>query len=270
MYDLLIGLEVEAIYNNYLLNLNHGSYHRAGWESKHKFGDYFVVETDSSIRTEGDYEGSAELVSCPFPSKEIQEVSRNFERETLKRTKKEDLKDVFKFNSSCGCHVNVSLTKDSAGSNILIRSERGEILFKNKSLVPLAGWINHKMLLNIRESFEQKIFNAWGGKELENFKKQYNRSYAQLCEKKLMYKQKYSELHIREFMGRLEFRGFHLLNATTWEKFHWYLKEYINTLRECILNEVVKTDKNFVEAENMNLNFVVKYKKINKIMKELI
>jgi len=270
MYELLIGIEIEAAYNPDFLSISQGNYHRATFGSKYSFGKYFVSEGDSSLKPMGKHSLVVEFVSKPFLCKDLKKVIKDFKDTTIIKTDKSKLDDVFNFNASCGCHINISLLKKDTNENVYISSDRGNIEIKNKKIVPLAGWINHKMLVSIRNSFEKKVLNNWGEDNLKTFQKHYDRSYAQLCLKKLNYKQKYSELHIREFRGRIEFRGFHLLNVNTWEGFEWYLENYVETIKEELFKELQKEKRKFEEMEDIKIEFVVKYKQHRKERKELI
>lgn len=262
-YNCIFGLEIESAFKN--LEVNIGEYHRG--TTKNAFGEYFVAERDGSLKgtPTGNYNNTAEFVSKPFLFNDRIKVLDNF-KET---TQKPNLSDVFSFNTSTSCHINVSLIKKDMNGCIEIESGRGGICIENASFVKLPTFITHNILKTIRLRVFNEIKTKYNESEALTWFKNYNRpQYAPLNEEKLLYNHKYSELHIRPNNIRLEFRGFHIQGIRDWDRFKWYINMFLEVITETLIKEMKENIK-FKEEENIEFKFNIKYKKLNFIEREL-
>jgi hypothetical protein len=119
------------------------------------------------------------------------------------------------------------------------------------------------LLERIRNKFFDKFREKYDINALKYFKDYYNRSFSNLCSKQIDYNVKYRELHIKKDSLRLEFRGFHLLYADTWEDMFWRIDTFIKTIKEEIIIELGK-EKSFEDKTEIKEKFVFKYRPLLK------
>jgi hypothetical protein len=121
----IFGFELECAYNAKKIGvIDVDSYHSS--RGNKTYSNSFYSERDGSLQTEGNYTGVAELISVPFQYHQFDKIIGHLKDHTLERfnqtqgsnnkvlsslfsdPKEVELKEIFNFNKSCGCHIHVT------------------------------------------------------------------------------------------------------------------------------------------------------------------
>lgn len=265
-YNLLFGLEIEMEYNEDYLNFPVANYHNA---ESIPFGNYFIAESDGSLNsTKFDCGGTAEIISLPFSLKHCDEVLNNFKDTvyrlaanshniTVEQARQElRLGDLINFNNTTGCHVHVSVVKDSERqSRIRFRDRYYE--FKG-NLLNLRSFANfeslNKISINMCERVKAELPNLY-----PKWKPRFHRGYARVMDsatyKAIRYEShrdsRYYEWNFTNNFNTIELRSMHLYGAYTWANMFSLIKICLEEINKGILSEFEK-DKSFSEDYEFN------------------
>lgn len=203
-----IGIEIECITNKDLINFNVGDYHDGI-----KKGKNWNLQHDGSLNNLNSFNNyqCIEFVSKILSSKK---TFNNALEEFKSFFKEHNLKDVLKFNSSCGCHIHIGLNNDKK--------------FYDK--------LNYDKIKELRELFFKKINenNILNDNVKGLILRQYFRNYAKKTTPKEweFYNHRNSEFNKQSEQRDkgLEWRSVNIRGVKNWEEFF----EVFNIIYECI------------------------------------
>lgn len=218
-HPLTIGLEIEAVVNAKVHSLDVGNYHE-GNRIEGLYG--WRVERDGSIRSRSDtFEGNYYL--CEFVSNRLIDIEgaksalKRFQ-DFISKQGTHQLREVIRFNSSCGAHIHFSF------NNTHDRNQ-----------------IHEKILKTHADRMRAYCFNLIAKSphfttlQKEDICRYYDRRFSRVVHKKENWTEqgRYSELNFEsaENGQGLEWRSPNLLNINTWEQFNALYDIYFKSLR---------------------------------------
>jgi len=231
---LYIGIELESIINRDYLELDVGEYHNAI-----HFTDIWRAERDGSLYGSSHFNKGycAELTTEIIDIDDYKEAIR----ELKAYVGGEDLKEVFWFNESCGCHIHFSV-KDK------------KMFYKN---IPTCVYpLIRKFFFN---ELDKSSIIPQDTKEL--IKKHYYRNYAIKFKKiHINSNNRYLEFNFRsekQGMG-LEWRSFNVRGVEKWEELEEMFRIGTDTIKylASVLNSFYYEDKKSIKEKEIEWNII--------------
>lgn len=234
---LTFGFEIEAEYNDTVLKLHPAGYHDTVQKNIVK---NWKIERDSSLYTT-QWHATVEFISVPTPFLKIDALLKSFETAIKKKSGKNKLDEVLKFNMSTGAHVHIGLQNNGRAINIKDFVQRD---FLKK--------IARKLKLRIKN--EMPTF-------YEHFKKDYFRKYARRMSIENL---RYQEFNYQTRIPTIEYRSPHLHGITTWSDFTKFYTILTNTVNEIFQQEISTKENPFLTEAT------IEHETINDEQKEIV
>jgi len=217
---ILLGLEIEGVFNRDLNAFSIGRYHNG-----HATGKYWKCEEDGSLRRSFKYsqEECAEFVSNIIKSKlGLKNALKEF-KNIITNGEEYELNEVCYFNKSCGCHIHIGL---------------------NDSTKKISHLLDYKYIIKFRDEFFKRLNGLDIDPEAkQSIKKHYFRGYAKKTTTKKFYTSgRYKEFNLlsdEENQG-LEWRSFNLYNIKTFDDLNKVLILVYDLIREYFLFPIQK------------------------------
>lgn len=247
----VFGIEIECSYNDNLFGIpcNYGKHPSPG----HRYSRFFHCETDGSLEGTDNFYGTAEIISIPFQSKNVDKILREFKEETyrriseslcisIKKAKEYRLKDIFEFDESCGCHIHVTP---------LVKSKnRYTLYYKTIPYKFYGDKINIRKIMTIDDippfykKIKQKIRGVVTNSLYRKFTDHFYRDFAmEIFDEDDLYSarhdDRYYSLNFTLGPERFEFRSFNLLGVKTWDQFNTMIKTGVLAIEEYMNERII-------------------------------
>lgn len=233
-HPILMGIELEGIYNKDSLRSKFGSGYGYRQSNGKIVSDSWMISSDSSLEARGtkfdNYE-KAELIQLPRIGREgffdsLQEFKKLFKPG-------KELKECVEFNKSCGCHVHFSTNRK---------------IF-DRCMFEHVGFLREQLEVNLKKKLSAPT--------VKNIMDHYNRSYSSKIEEEDFEKfvtgtcsDRREVNFVSEHKGKgIEWRAFNLRDISTWEEFDGAMEAMYETV-EGFLNEVYNFNREYVVSIN--------------------
>lgn len=247
-----IGLEIEAVYNSQLLNLNVGSYHEGIQKGK-----YWKLENDGSIKTYlnnknwASWSKTIECVSLKLDTKEkVKEAIEEF-YSIFSNNGKHELNNVLDFNSSVGFHIHLSIFKG-----------KKEFKFRDFIDIQVFKRLRRRLFKELKTSTlksKNEIIKHYFRGFAKKTRFDENNNFRLRCDK-------YQEFNFysEDCKKGFEWRSPNFLNISTWEEFNFLINLYLKycdfMLKKLVTNKVKENiiiEVEDIEPKQINENIAL-------------